>query len=82
MATTPGTRVQMQFPEVVRIPLTAGDGVDTDIPHGLGRIPIAAWISNTAVPGLCCIVSMDRTNVKVNVANGSSAELFIVRGAG
>lgn len=83
MALAVASQVRITFPEVQIINLTGGDGADLTIKHNLGRTPIAAWISAIGDGSETAnIVSMNTTDVVVNVSNGGSATLFLVAGAG
>ncbi len=83
MALVVATRVVITFPEVVVLNLTGGDAGDLTIKHGLGRTPIAAWISAIGDGSETAnIVSKNATDIVVNVSAGGSATLFMIPGAG
>lgn len=83
MALAVATRVIITFPEITVFNLTGGAGADLTIKHGLGRVPIAAWISAIGDgTETANIVSMNNTDIVVNVSAGGDATLFVVGGAG
>lgn len=83
MALAVASQMRMTFPEVQVFRLTGGAGANLTIKHGLGNTPIAAWISAIGDgTETANIVSMNTTDVVVNVSSGGDATLFLVAGAG
>lgn len=83
MALVTASRVLITFPEITVFNLTGGDAGNLTIKHGLGRVPIAAWISPIGDgTETANIVSKNNTDIVVNVSAGGDATLFVVGGAG